>query len=196
MDETKLIITNLQSYPTQHWNCYNTHEDRSLYSNNTPLTIRLRKSKKYLREKIPIALKTVIGLYWQRSSNLKQKGDFVSLQLQTAHFVIGANSELVETSFGKKIAQKLDRIDNTRLDVIVTLLTIYQEVIPSIINVGPITLWELFKTLCTGMAVAELNDIFFKASGNTFEFIQEDLNEKICLTDENSKEVKAWKENN
>ena len=69
------------------------------------------------------------------------------------------------TSFGKKTAQKLDLIENNPLAVIVTLLTIYQELIPSIIDVVPITPWELFKILCTGPAVAEFNDIFFKASG-------------------------------
>ena len=91
------------------------------------------------------------------------------------------------TYFRKKTALKLDRIKNNPLSVIVTLLTIYQEVIPSMINVGPITQWELFKTLFTGTAVAEFNDIIFKASGKTFEFIPEDFNSKICLADENSK---------
>ena len=32
------------------------------------------------------------------------------------------------------------------------------------IDVGPINLWELFKTMCMGTAVAEFNDILFKAS--------------------------------
>ena len=44
------------------------------------------------------------------------------------------------------------------------------------------------------MAVAELNYTLFKASGKAFEFIEADLNEKICLADERSNEVKAWKE--
>ena len=65
------------------------------------------------------------------------------------------------------------------------------------IDVGPITPWELIKTLCTGTAVTEFNDILFKASGKTFEYIQTDFNEKICIaTDEKSDEVKAWIENN
>ena len=64
------------------------------------------------------------------------------------------------------------------------------------INVGTITLWEMFKMLCTGTDVAKFNNILFKASGKTFEIIQEDFNKKICLTNENSEEVKAWKERN
>ena len=65
------------------------------------------------------------------------------------------------------------------------------------IAVVPITPWELFKTLCTGTAVTELNDIIVKASGKTFAFIQTDFNKKICIaTDENFNEVKAWKYNN
>ena len=48
----------------------------------------------------------------------------------------------------------------------------------------------MFKTLCTGTLVAEFNENFFKASGKTFEFIQADFNEKICIADENPNEVK------
>ena len=62
------------------------------------------------------------------------------------------------------------------------------------IYVVPITLWEIFKTLCMGMAVAESNDIIYKASRKTFKFIQADFNEKICLADESSNEFKACKE--
>ena len=36
------------------------------------------------------------------------------------------------------------------------------------IDVGPITLWELFKTLCTGNELMEFNYIIFKVSGKTF----------------------------
>ena len=64
------------------------------------------------------------------------------------------------------------------------------------IDVVPITLWDLFKTLCMGKAFTEFNDILFKASRKTFKFIQEDFNKKICLADEKSKEVKVWKEKN
>ena len=94
----------------------------------------------------------------------------------------------------KNTVQKLDRIEKKTLAEIVTLLTIYREVLLSIIDVGPITPWELFNTLCTGMSVAEFNEILFKAIGKTSDFVQEDFNEKICLTYENSKEVRAWKE--
>ena len=52
------------------------------------------------------------------------------------------------------------------------------------IDVGPITAWELFKMICTGTAVIEFNGILFKASLKTFEFIQADFKEKICLIDE------------
>ena len=64
------------------------------------------------------------------------------------------------------------------------------------INVGPITPWELFKMLWTGMVVVEFNDILFKARRKVFEFIQADFNENICLADEGSDEVKARKEKN
>ena len=65
------------------------------------------------------------------------------------------------------------------------------------IDVGPITLWELFKTMFMGNTVSEFNDILFKATRKKISFIQTYLNEKICIaTDENYDEVTAWKENN
>ena len=64
------------------------------------------------------------------------------------------------------------------------------------INVEPITQCYLFKTLCMGTSVAGFNDILFKARRKTFDFIQEYFKEKICLADENSKELKAQKETN
>ena len=48
--------------------------------------------------------------------------------------------------------------------------------------------------LFTGTAVVEFNDILFKASRRTFEFVEADFNEKICLTDGKPEEVSAWKE--
>ena len=72
------------------------------------------------------------------------------------------------TSFGKKIAKKLNRTENNPLDIIVTLLTIYRESLPSIIDVVPITMWEIFKTTYTGMELMDFNKILFKASQKIF----------------------------
>ena len=94
-------------------------------------------------------------------------------------------------SFRKKTSQRLDRIKNRPLNIIITLLAIYQEVLPSMVYVGWITPWKMFNMMCTGTAVDEFNDILFKSSGKTLEFIQVDLNEKICLADEKSNELKA-----
>ena len=98
------------------------------------------------------------------------------------------------TSFGKKTAQNLDCIENNLLDVIMNLLAIYHEVTPLMIEMLPITPWEMFNMLCMGTRVTELKDILFKTSGKNFEFIQAGFNEKIYLADKHSKKVKTWKE--
>ena len=46
-----------------------------------------------------------------------------------------------------EIFQILDRINNNPLDVITTLLTIYRELLLLMIEVGPITTWELFTIM-------------------------------------------------
>ena len=139
--------------------------------------------KRRLPGKIPpIALKDVLNFYQQSRSDLKHKGKSVSVQVQTAHFGIGANVKQAGMYFWKKTAQKLDCIKNSPLSIIIAVLKIYWEVIPLMINVGPITTWELFKMLCTGTAVAEFNEILLKVSADFFEFIQVDFKKKICLT--------------
>ena len=106
----------------------------------------------------------------------------VSLQVQISHFGIGVNAKQAGTSFGKKTAHKLNRIENNPLSAILTPLTIYWELLISMIDVGQITPWDMFKKLCKGIVIVEFNDILFKASGKTFEFIQVDFKKKICLT--------------
>ena len=97
-----------------------------------------------------------------------------------------SKSKKVGMFFRKKKSQKLNRIENNPLAMIVTFLTIYHKLILLMIDVVPITPWDLFKKMCTGKAVAEFNSILFKASGKTFEFTKANFNEKIYITDENS----------
>ena len=145
-----------------------------------PLIFRLRNEKKSLWGRISISLNDVIDISQHSMSNLQHKGNLVSLQVQTAHFGIGANAKQAGKSFRKNIEQNIDRIKNNPLDVIVTLIRIYWEVPTTMINVIPIPLWELFKTPWTETVVAEFNNILFKARVKNFRvhpniFQQEDL---------------------
>ena len=96
---------------------------------------------------------------------MQHKGNVVSLQVQTARLGIGANPKQAGTSFGKKTVHNPDITKNNPLYVIPTLLIMYREVPPSMIDVGLIIPWDIFKTLCAGTSVTEFNDILFKASG-------------------------------
>ena len=96
-------------------------------------------------------------------------------------------------SFGNKTAQKLNSIKKKKLSAIINLLAINREVLPLTIDVGPITPWELFKTLWMGTVVAEFNNLLFRSSRKTFKFIQVDFKKKMCIAYEKSNEVKAWK---
>ena len=65
------------------------------------------------------------------------------------------------------------------------------------IDVWPITLWGLFKTMFIGSAVVEFNVTLLMCNGKQFDHIKIDLNEGICITtDENSNEVEIWIEKN
>ena len=91
-----------------------------------PLTIWLHKGEKAFREMVPITLNDVLDFYRQISSNLQHKGNLVSLQVQTAHFGIGANPKQAGTSFRNKTAKNIDHIENNPLAIFITLLTIDQ----------------------------------------------------------------------
>ena len=69
-----------------------------------PLIIMLCMIKKDPWEKVLIVLNDVIYFYQQSISDLKHKGNLVSLQVQTAHFGIGVTAKKVGTSFEKKTA--------------------------------------------------------------------------------------------
>ena len=114
-----------------------------------PPTVWFRKGKKDHWEKFPITLNDVIDIYRQRSSGLQNKSNSVSVQVQTAHFGNGENSKQAGTSFEKKTGQKLECIENNPLSIILTFLTIYWEVLTSMIDVGPITPWERSRNLTT-----------------------------------------------
>ena len=96
----------------------------------------------------------MINFYRQSIQYMKHKENLVGIKVQTEHFEIWANPKQAETSSSKKKSHKLDHIKNNPLAVTITLLMIYQEVLPLMIYVGPITLWEFFKTFLTGSAVA------------------------------------------
>ena len=113
----------------------------------------------------------VLDFYCQSRSDLQHKGNLVSLQVQTSQFGIGLNPKHLGMSFKKKTAHNFGHIRNNPLAVIVTLLMIYQELIPSRIDVGLINLWDMFKIMCMGTVIADFNGILFKARRKTFEFI-------------------------
>ena len=91
-----------------------------------PPTIWLRKGEKDRREKSPITLNDVLDFYRLMKSDLQHKGNLVSLQVQTAHFGIGANPKQAGTSFRNKTAKNIDHIENNPLAIFITLLTIDQ----------------------------------------------------------------------
>ena len=174
------------------WNLYNISEAGGLYWTVVPPIRLLRKGKTSFREKLPIALNNVLVLYQQSSSDLKQKGNLVILQVQTAHFGMRANPKQEGTSFVNNIARKLDRIKNNPLDIIVTLLTIYQEVLPSIIYVGLIAKWELCKTMCMGTAVAN-GKTWVHISGFQREYMYCRLKLRWIQDPERKTKIRIWR---
>ena len=124
---------------------------------------------------------------------MQSKGNAVTLSIQTNHFGSGTSNKQAGTLFGKKVAHKLDRIENNLLAVSVTILFVYQELLPSMMDVGSVSTWELFKILYTCTAVAKFNKILFNVSRPAFLVIDSELNKKICdAPGDTGTEVKNW----
>ena len=87
---------------------------------------KLRKGEKACRENVPIRLNDLQDYYRQAGSEMQSKGNTVTLSIQTSHFGTRASNKQAGTSFGKKVAHKLDRIENNPLAVSVTLLFVYR----------------------------------------------------------------------
>ena len=109
------------------------------------------------------------------------KTSLVKFSVLTHNHGVGRKGNARDFSVGTKISLNLDRLEDNPRAVIEVWQSIFNELIPSMIDVDPITAVELCESLLTGSSAREFQKIPYKVSESLFEHhIDVDLNMCIC----------------
>ena len=82
---------------------------------------------------------------------------------------MGAKAGIKDCSVGTKSSLKLDRIEDNPKAVIEVWQSIFNKLLPAMLDVDPITGVELFEAQLTGSAAKEFQQIVYKVSDKLYE---------------------------
>jgi hypothetical protein len=140
----------------------------------------LRNGEKSLRDNVPIRFNE-----WSTAESKSRadqnKTSLVKFSVLTHNHGVGSKGNARDCSVGTKSSLKLDRLEDNPRAVIEVWQSIFNELLPAMIDVDPITAVELFEAHLTGSAAREFQQIAYKVSDHLFEHhIDVDLNMRIC----------------
>ena len=141
----------------------------------------LRNGEKSLRPQVPIRFND-----WSlggSGSTLKDahKDALVKFTVLTHNLGVGGRAKAKDMSCGSKTLSKVDRIEDNPKAIIETWQGIFNELLPSLIDVDPISAVELFQAHLTGIALKEFQEITFQSSWKLYNsYISVNHNERIA----------------
>ena len=129
----------------------------------------LRSGEKSLRDNVPIRFND-----WSTAGSRKEAADaaktaIVKFSVLTHNHGLGGKSNARDCSVGTKSSLKLDRLEDNPKAVIEVWQSIFNELLPAMIDVDPITAVELFEAHLTGSAAREFQQIAYKVSVRLYE---------------------------
>ena len=130
----------------------------------------LRAGKKNFRDNVPIRFNnwaTIGGS--KKDSETSSKANIVKFSVLTHNHGVGAKAGLKDCSIGTKSSLKLDRIEDNPKAVIEVWPSIFNKLLPAMLDVDPITGVELFEAHLTGSAAKEFQQIVYKVSDKLYE---------------------------
>ena len=142
----------------------------------------LRSGEKSLRDNVPIRFNdwAVIGGSKKDTADMT-KTSLIKFSVLTHNHGVGGKANTRDTSVGTKSSQKLDRLEDNPKAVIEVWQSIFNELLPAMIDVDPITAVELFEAHLTGSAAKEFQQIVYQVSDDLFEkHIEVVFNMRIC----------------
>ena len=135
---------------------------------NNNLKVRglvLRAGEKNLRDNVPIRFNDWATIGGSKQDNdSSSKANIVKFSVLTHNHRVGAKSGFKDCSMGTKSSLKLDRIEDNPKAVIKVWQSIFNELLPAMLDVDPITVVELFEAHLTGSAAKEFQQIVYKVS--------------------------------
>ena len=141
----------------------------------------LRSGEKSLRDNVPIRYND-----WSTAGSRKEAADavktaIVKFSVLTHNHGLGGKSNARDCLVGTKSSLKLDQLEDNPKAVIEVWQSIFNELLPAMIDVDPITAVELFEAHLTGSAASEFQQIAYNISDCLFELhIEVDYSIRIC----------------
>jgi hypothetical protein len=139
--------------------------------------IKLRNGEKKTRDLVAIRIND-----WATPGvSLKEplgKHNLVKFSVLTHNHGMGGRGKNLSSSFGTKMAVKLDRIEDNQKAVIEIWQAIFNELLPAMVDVDAITAVELFSAHLTGTATKEFEQINHEAAHDLYVTINKDYNSK------------------
>ena len=141
----------------------------------------LRAGEKSLRDNVPIRFNDWATVGGSKKDTDSSKANIVKISVLTHNHGVGAKAGLKDCSIGTKSSLKLDRIEDNPKAVIEVWQSIFNELLPAMIDVDPITGVELFEAHLTGSAAKEFQQIVYTVSDKLYEsYIDVEFNMRIC----------------
>lgn len=139
----------------------------------------LRNGEKNLRDNVPIRIND-----WANAGAAPKdtvpKSALVKFSVLTNNHGVGGTGKFSTSSFGTKTALKLDLIEDNPRSTIQCWQSIFNELLPAMPDVSPLTAVELFQAYLTGTATKEFEQILFDSAGELYDkYIDVEYNRRI-----------------
>ena len=139
----------------------------------------LRMCEKNLRDNVPIRFNE-----WSNAGappkDTVPKSALVKFSVLTHNHGVGGTGKFGSQSFGARLSLKLSQIEDAPKATIEIWQSIFNELLPAMIDVSPITAVELFQSHLTGTASKEFEQICHDAAGDLYDnHIAPEFNKRI-----------------
>ena len=141
----------------------------------------LRNDKKSLCDNVPIRLNNWAMIRGSKKDTADAtKTSLIKFSVLTHNHGVGGKTNIQDCSVGTKSSLKLDRLEDNPKAVIEVWQSIFNELLPAMIDVNPITAVELFEAHLTGSAAKEFQQIVYQVSDDLFDkYIEVEFNMRV-----------------
>ena len=130
--------------------------------------IQLRMGEKSLRDNVPIRFNEWTNARAPPKDTVPKSAQ-VKFSILTHNHGVGGSGKFASQSFGARTSLKLSQIEDNPKATIEVWQSIFNELLPALIDVSPITAVELFQSHLTGTAAKEFEQICYDAAGDLYE---------------------------
>ena len=131
--------------------------------------VQLRMGEKALRDNVPIRFNE-----WTNAGappkDTVPKSALVKFSILTHNHGVGGTGKFGSQSFGARTSLKLSQIEDNPKATIEVWQSIFNDLLPALIDVSLITAMELFQSHLTGTAAKEFEQICYDEAGDLYDY--------------------------